>query len=70
MRRLILLVVFSAVFLTAQGLFFSLASACDHPVTSSTDDKKEVCDCGEDEDGECLPCPTDEKQETHPEKKS
>lgn len=47
-----------------------VATACDQHVTSATDEEKEVCECGEDEDGECLPCPIDKKPETHPEKQS
>lgn len=28
--------------------------------TPETDDGEPACECGEDEDGECLPCPVDE----------
>lgn len=70
MRLVILFLAFVGWLLMAPVGIVGLATACDQHLASSTDDKKEVCECGEDEDGECLPCPVDEKPEIHPGKKS
>ena len=67
----ILMAVFFGTCLISPSSYSWLSSHCDgHPVTSSTEDEKEVCECGEDEDGECIPCPVDKKEEKDGSKKS
>lgn len=47
--KLLFLVSFIAIFLSPSTLLIA-----------SDVDTEEVCPCGTDEDGECLPCPIDE----------
>lgn len=64
MRLVVLSMAFVGWLLAVPVGILGTAAACDqHAASSSTDDKEEACECGEDEDGECLPCPVDKKQE-------